>query len=83
MELSRRTLTRLLEPIDAINATFEGSARRASEHAGTKYWEGDATSKHWERILFEHDVPDWLIDHADRHYHFDWDRIVPSRLDSA
>ena len=42
---------------DSVNATFEGGTRRASERAGNKYWDGEATWKGWERILFEHEVP--------------------------
>jgi hypothetical protein len=76
MQLSRRTLTRLLEVIDSINAAFEGVARRASEHARTNYIHGEATWKQWERILFEHEVPDFVLDHAGSQYQFDWDRMV-------
>src|SRR2546423_14413010 len=76
MQLSRRTLARVMEHLDTIGATFEGGARRDSERTKTQYWEGEATSKHWSRILFEHEIPDWVIAHAERHYHFDWDRIV-------
>ena len=37
---------------------------------------GEATWKQWERILFEYEFPDYVIEHAGKHYDFDWDRMV-------
>ena len=65
----------MLELLDRVSATFEGGAQRHCERM-KRYRQGDATTKHWSRLLFEHDFPDWIIAHADTKYHFDWDRIV-------
>jgi hypothetical protein len=76
MQLSRRTLSRMLELLDKICATFEAGALRYSEMTGNDYWEGEATSKYWSRLLFEHEFSDWMIARIEESYHFDWDRIV-------
>src|SRR5262245_7260582 len=76
MELSKRTQARLMELLDRVNATFEASERRQCDREKFVYMHGFATSKYWSRILYEHDIPDWMTTHADKAYHYNWDGIV-------
>jgi len=76
MEISPRTVIRMLELIDRVNATVEGGARRNAERTRGPYVEGEAGWTFWSRTLFEHNIPDWIVQHAESHYHYDWDRLL-------
>jgi hypothetical protein len=78
LKLSRRTLARMMEFLEHLNKTFESWERRRAERERRRYWEGEATSKFWSRLLFEHEFPEEVVQHAEKHYKFDWDRIVRS-----
>ena len=69
-------MARLMEFLESVNATFENGERLECDRTNFYYSPGSATRKYWSRILFENDVPEWVITHAAEDHYLNWDSII-------